>query len=114
MKKLGTATLCNLRIAVFEGTSAERDALGESFGYFDPQRLEIWTREGLSPALWANTLFHEMLHAIMAESGAGEFLRVAIESGADAGDTEETLIRILVPHLQAAMREGERLGRRAR
>ncbi len=103
MRRLGKLTLCGIEWPVYQGASSERDALENNFGYCDHQRGEIWIRAGLSPSSHADTLLHEALHAMIEGSGAAQFLKGACPPGADIAEIEETLIRILVPHLRNAI-----------
>jgi hypothetical protein len=109
MKRLGKIDICGIPFKVALGNAGERDALDKNYGYCDHQRHEIWIREGLSVEATEDTLLHEMHHALYENSGAAQFLKGAFPEGTDLAEIEETLIRIMIPHLRTALRQLKKL-----
>ncbi len=97
MKKLGTLQICGLPYDVFVGNWKDEVELKDNYGLCDSGNQVIWIREGHKPEQFKNTLIHEILHALIIESGA------RLTLGENAAETEEALIQILTPHLIAGL-----------
>jgi len=99
MKKHGIIPAAGIDFTIYTGTPAERDALSDAYGYCDHERQEITLRANMQPALAANTLCHEIGHALYTHSGVEAYVKAQLKDGVDADVFQETLIQLLVPHL---------------
>ncbi len=103
MKKLGQLALCGIDFTVYSGNAEENANLEDNQGYCNNIKEQIWLRDSLSPTGFFDTLVHEMLHALLTNSGTSQFLKGCIPAGADQTEIEETIVRILTPHLANAI-----------
>ncbi len=106
MKRLGKIDVCGVDFDVLMGNSSDFEGLGAAYGECDTVNQEIRICEGMKPTKFRETLVHETLHGVIAGSGAYDVLASAL--GAQRGDPkldslEETLIRVLTPHLIRAL-----------
>lgn len=104
-QQIGVQTICGVRVPIFRADVADAPMLrdedtGETLdGRFDGEKGVIYVRRGLSRTLERDALNHEILHALLAYSGARSFL-AGLARGMSS-DHEETLMRILAPHMHA-------------
>ncbi len=103
MKKIGSLSLCGLAFTVYTGSASENPHLEDNQGYCNHTRQEIWIRDSLGTSGFYDTLVHEMLHGIWENSGTSQFLKGCLPDGADQPEIEETIVRILTPHLVNAL-----------
>jgi len=105
LKHLGNAAICGAAYPVLEGNASDEEVLGTANGVCKTEERQIWIHEGLTKAKAEDTLTHEVLHAINADSGL--LYAIAAALGCHEDDTrlmpmEEMMVRILTPHIRAA------------
>jgi len=68
-------------------------------GLTDLEKGQIWILDSLSDTRAMEVLAHEVCHALLDVSGAGFYIRQCLRKSVDGDQFEETVIRILAPHL---------------
>jgi len=100
-----TQTVCGVKVPVVrvdQDSPALRDDDGSRLeGTFDDKTNTIFLRRGMTRSAERDTINHELLHALLILSGARNFLTGGSREPDRAHDNEETLVRILTPHLAA-------------
>ena len=96
-KRIGVVDVCGLPFTVYECTADSVPKIESCFGFCEVDKQEIYLEAGLGNAAWMNTLVHEILHGIIDHSGAN------LVAGLDY-DRAEILIRVITPHLLAAIK----------
>jgi Zn-dependent peptidase ImmA (M78 family) len=66
----------------------------DCYGLVDDNKCEIYIMKGLTPAQELDTYVHEVLHALIINSGIKELFRKY-----NMSEMEELIVRILTPHL---------------
>ena len=101
MKFLRKLEVCGQVYRVYRGTVAE---MADTEGECDFARKRIAVRDDGSGRVNAATFFHELLHAVVHESGARAHLHGITRKGLSLEKAEETLVSILAASLPAALR----------
>lgn len=104
MKELFRVNVAGVVVPVYRATSKEipdlKDDDGEDLlGCFLPGKGSIYILQGMPASLERDTINHEIIHTWLNLSGAREFLKRTIRKTEDVEDAEETLVRILTPHV---------------
>jgi len=97
-KKLGKMIICGVPYQVTLGNADNfLHDIANRWGETDHVEMQININSKPSLEMKEDTLLHECLHAILQQSGAKDMmLRAGIN---DINSFEETLIRIITPHL---------------
>jgi hypothetical protein len=92
--------VCGIEIPIYREPDL-RDSEGALLdGHFLPTpRPRILIREGLTKSVEKDTLIHELGHAFAVYSGLRDFFAGQVRKSVDVADFEETIIRILTPHI---------------
>jgi len=103
---LGHINVCNVKVSIVRASVTQalclRDDDGSTLlGRFVESPALIVVRRGLSDAVERDTIVHECIHALLAYSGAKQFLTGPAKEISDGDELEETLVRILAPHVAA-------------
>ena len=104
--KFGTVDICGHKFPVIEKTSDEDQSLETCSGYIRFKPQEIVIEAAMEPEAFRDVLLHEVLHGILHLSGATDVIATAMgtDRSNPAVDTlEESFIRIVTPHLVAAL-----------
>jgi Zn-dependent peptidase ImmA (M78 family) len=105
-RQVGEVNICGVPYAILVADEQTDESLVGAFGYVKTYGQQIVLNSGQGAHKMQQTMMHEILHAIMAESGIHAYL--AAEVGQSIGsdkmsEVEETLIRLLSPHLVMAL-----------
>ena len=87
---------------VYLSTSAETESLEGNYGVTDVEHRTIHIEASLHPATYRDTLLHETLHAVIAGSSLGHFLKDAVKRVGKLEQWlkwEELFVRTLTPIL---------------
>lgn len=106
VEHISTVTVSGIRVPIIRGPLTLLPELRDDDGtvldgQFVDNRPAIFIRSGQSMTKERDAINHEILHALLLYSGAGEFLRGELRSSSRAGSVEETFVRIVTPHLPA-------------
>lgn len=103
-------SICGLEYRVVFATSEEVPALEANEGYTSCETNTIYLASNIPRSRMRDALVHEVCHAFLEASGVGSFLQTSLKDKAAYDDFEETLIRVLVPHvLRLVLENGKAL-----
>jgi hypothetical protein len=97
MRILGELVVCNETYTVKLGVAGDYSLLDKAYGVADIVTHTLWIHEGMAPEKMVQTITHEAVHALLAESGAMSVIELA--GIADTQNLEEALVRVLTPHI---------------
>src|ERR1017187_9852075 len=101
MKLLGKISICGSVYSVKSGDGHAEPQLEGNHGLCDSAKCTIWLKDDLVPEMQKSTLVHEILHALLRDSGAMHALAIAVgiaDTDPRLDPLEETLVAILTPH----------------
>lgn len=93
---LGDVMICGLPYGVYEATGETHAPLVGNYGVCHNDSCRIFLDVTMPAALWMQTLMHEILHGLYANSGIGN-----LNTGSDF---EEQYVKVLTPHLVQAIK----------
>lgn len=106
MKKLlMTLDICGIPYKIFSANQKDVPDLEKDYGitYYDD--CEIYIREDTHKGRMQDLIIHEIFHALFEGSGAYFMLKSYLKHDELVNDTEEKMIRMLVPHLVVVLRQ---------
>jgi hypothetical protein len=99
MHEAGLIVICGQPVRVVVATEEEVSDLQNQFGACDFEAGVIYVAQGASPASLRDTLVHEVVHYFLHATGIGTFLTSFLAPGVDGEKFEETLVRLVTPHV---------------
>lgn len=102
VRHVRTVEVCHVRVPVVLATYALVPELREADGtlldgWFDHERGIVFVRDGQSKSLERDATNHEIVHALLYYSGVQDFFAGIVKG--KAVEHEETMVRILAPHM---------------
>lgn len=94
-----TVVVCGIRLPLYKEQGLA-DAEGSVLdGLFQNAQGQVLIRDGLTKTQERDAVNHELQHALWTFSGAGHYLAGVVKDGVDVSEVEETIIRIMSPHI---------------
>ena len=105
MKKKVFVNIAGQPYEIIASNAQEYPVLDKAYGVCNSNNHTILILEDLPDAKFQHTLTHEVIHALIAESGAAYATAAAL--GVDEDDPrvnawEEMFVRVMTPHVAAA------------
>ena len=98
--------VCGIEYKVYIASRDDEPALADADAVCDTDLCYIKIRDDVPKAKIADTVLHEVMHALFEGSGIGHALQLETRNH---HDLEERIIRMLVPHLRATLKQMKRL-----
>lgn len=116
MKILGELNICGATYMVKTGSAADLPMLENAHGVCISATRTIWIDDAIGSEHMLDTLSHEVLHALLNESGVLQATEAAFDADLPPR-WEESIVRILAPHMASAfgppqLQKVKRAGRR--
>lgn len=96
-KKQSKIRVCGIWYEIVSMSEEDEPQLEGAEGLCDHKNCRIVLKTGIDQNRVKDTLVHEILHALINESGVRNELETLAHK--DAGEVEERIVRMLTPHL---------------